>query len=81
MNKADNAPLTAGVATDHGRTFAPAPNSMIVVTIWKGSDKLETRTCNKGELLPTIATLMQKHEGGAWEHQRGYAVSWRVVKE
>jgi hypothetical protein len=47
----------------------------------KGSDKLETRECDKGHLLPTIATLMQNHENGAWEHQQEYAISWRVVKE
>lgn len=55
--------------------------SMIVVFLWKGSDKIDQKTCDKGHLLPTIATIMQNHDNGTWKHGQEYAISWRVIKE
>jgi hypothetical protein len=56
---------------------------MFEVKLFQGSDVCATATCDKGDLLPTIATLMQDFEAtrGAYEYQRNYAIQWRRVKE
>jgi hypothetical protein len=43
----------------------------------------KTRTCDVGDLLPTIATMLQEYERshGTYEYQRNYAVQWRRVRE
>lgn len=40
-------------------------------------------TCDKGDLLPTMAMIMQDFESkhGKYEHQRNYAIQWRRIKE
>lgn len=54
---------------------------MFLVTLFKGSKILDRETCDVGNLLPKVASLMQKHLGEGWEHQENYAVTWRRVKE
>ncbi len=56
---------------------------MFEVKLFRGGDILLCATCDKGDLLPTIATLLQDFEAthGKYEHQRNYAIQWRRVKE
>lgn len=54
---------------------------MFLVTLYKGGNVLDRKTCEVGNLLPTIATLMQKHMGDGWQHQENYAIAWRRIKE
>ena len=55
---------------------------MLLVELWMGSQKMDSQPCDKGNLLPTIATLMQKHEAEhGWKHGQEYAISWKIVKE
>jgi hypothetical protein len=56
---------------------------MFEVKLKKGSDTVSALTCVVGDLLPTIATLLQLYEAenGAYEYQRNYAVTWRRVRE
>ncbi len=56
---------------------------MFEVRLIKSGNVLYQQVCDKGELLPTIATLMQKFEAerGTYEYQTSYAVQWRQVKE
>lgn len=44
---------------------------------------LYVRHCDKGELLPTIAAMLQDFEAehGMYRHQDNYALQWRRVKE
>jgi len=48
-----------------------------------GGQKLYTRKCDKGDILPTMATLMQLYESeqGKYEYQRNYAIQWRRIRE
>lgn len=48
-----------------------------------GGEKLYTRKCDKGDILPTMATLMQLYESehGKYEYQREYAIQWRRIRE
>jgi hypothetical protein len=57
--------------------------TMFEVKLFRGGDILLCATCDKGDLLPTIATLLQDFEAthGKYEHQRNYAIQWRRVKE
>jgi hypothetical protein len=56
---------------------------MFELKLFRGSDVFATATCDKGDLLPTIATLMQDFEAthGNYEYQRNHAIQWRRVKE
>lgn len=56
---------------------------MFEIVFYKGGHKLQTVTCDKGDLLPTMATLMQDFEAehGKYEHQINYAIQWRRIKE
>lgn len=48
-----------------------------------GGQKLYVRKCDKGDILPTMATLMQLYESeqGVYEYQRNYAIQWRRIRE
>ena len=41
------------------------------------------RQCDVGDLLPTIATMLQEFEAaeGEYKYQENYAIQWRRVKE
>lgn len=56
---------------------------MFEVKLIRGSDTLVVKTCGVGDLLPTIAALLQRYEGnqGQYEYQRSYAIQWRRIKE
>lgn len=56
---------------------------MFEVKLFEGSDVLVRATCDVGDLLPTMATLMQDFEAskGKYQYQRNYAIQWRRVKE
>ncbi len=56
---------------------------MFEVKLIEGSFTRETLTCDVGDLLPTMATLMQGFEAerGKYAYQRTYAITWRRVKE
>lgn len=56
---------------------------MFEVYMMIGSYKAYTEHCDVGDLLPTIATILQKHEAdkGAYIYQQNYAIAWRRVKE
>ena len=54
---------------------------MFVVKLYKGSDIIDIEKCAIGDLLPTVASLMQRHEGDGWQHQQQYAVQWTLVNE
>ena len=56
---------------------------MFEVTFYQADGSSETRVCNVGDLLPTIATFLQEFERdyGKYEYQCNYAVRWRRVKE
>lgn len=56
---------------------------MFEVTMYRGSEVLYRDQCDQGDLLPTMATLMQRFEAehGKYEHQRNHAIQWRRVKE
>ena len=54
---------------------------MFLVTLYKGGNILDRQTCEIGDLLPKVATLMQDHLGEGWEHQENYAITWCRVKE
>ncbi len=51
---------------------------MIEVSLMKGSWRIYTETCNKGELVPTIVGLMQKYERehGDLENRQQYAITF-----
>jgi len=48
-----------------------------------GGQCLYTRTCDVGDVLPTIATILQQYEAdnGKYEYQRNYAIQLRRVRE
>jgi len=54
---------------------------MFEVKLIAGSYTIETTTCGIGQLLPTMAALMQKHENGGWKYGANYAIQWKRVKE
>lgn len=56
---------------------------MFEVIFHCGDGRPKTRTCDVGNLLPTIATILQDFERdhGKYEHQQNYAIQWRRVKE
>ena len=56
---------------------------MFEVKFYFGSSSPKVRTCDVGDLLPTIATILQEFEtvSGKYEYQRNYAIQWRRVKE
>ncbi len=56
---------------------------MFELKFFQGSDTYLTARCDVGDLLPTMATLMQDFEKeiGKYEYQRNYAIQWRRVKE
>lgn len=56
---------------------------MFEVRLLDGGGTLFVRHCNVGDLLPTIATLLQQFEAehGKFSYQRPYAMQWRQVKE
>lgn len=56
---------------------------MFEVRLYEGSYQRAMATCDVGDLLPTIATLMQEFEAdkGKYAYQRTYAITWRRVKE
>ena len=56
---------------------------MFEVKLINSSNTMYGMECDVGDLLPTIATLLQLYESenGAYEYQRNYAIQWRRVKE
>lgn len=56
---------------------------MFEVILYKGSDPIYFEKCDVGDLLPTIATVLQwyEREHGKYEYQRSYAIKFRQVKE
>ena len=50
--------------------------------IFRGGS-LYVRRCDKGELLPTMAAMLQDFEAehGVYRHQENYALQWRRIKE
>ena len=48
-----------------------------------GGQKLYTRRCDVGDILPTIAALLQDYESehGKYEYQRNYAIQLRRIRE
>lgn len=54
---------------------------MFEVKLFRGSDIIDIELCAVGDLLPTVASLMQRHEGDGWRYQQYYAVQWQRVKE
>lgn len=56
---------------------------MFEVRLMRNGDTLYLLTCEKGDILPTIATLMQKFEAerGSYRYQTNYAIQWRQVRE
>ena len=57
---------------------------MFEVTLYGvGGHRLYTRKCKVGDLLPTIATILQQFEvdHGTYQYQRNYAIQWRQVSE
>lgn len=54
---------------------------MFEVRLIAGSYTIDVKMCDVGQLLPTIADLMQKHEGDGWKYGSPYAVQWKRVKE
>lgn len=56
---------------------------MFEVKLKRGSDTMYGMECVVGDLLPTIATLLQLYEAenGAYEYQRNYALTFRRVSE
>lgn len=56
---------------------------MFEVRLYEGSYQRAMATCDVGDLLPTIATLLQEFEAdkGKYEYLRNYAIEWRRVKE
>lgn len=54
---------------------------MFEVRIYKEGNLLTVETCDVGDLLPAIASLLQRYEGGGWQYQTNYTVRWCRVKE
>ena len=54
---------------------------MFEVRLIAGSYTRDVKVCKVGQLLPTIAELMQKHEGDGWKYGANYAIQWRRVSE
>lgn len=56
---------------------------MFEVKMYTGDKVLFSELCESGEVLPTIAALMQRHESkyGKYEYQRTYAIEWRQIRE
>ena len=56
---------------------------MFEVKLFEGSYIRAGRTCDVGELLPTMATLLQEFESqkGTYDYQRPYSIQWKRVKE
>lgn len=56
---------------------------MFEVKFFEGSFLWRTTTCDIGDLLPTIATVLQEFEAykNKYEYQRNYAIQWKRVKE
>lgn len=54
---------------------------MFELKLYKGSEVIDRKTCDVGDLLPSIATLLQDNQGAGWEHQQDYAVRWVRVRE
>lgn len=56
---------------------------MFEVYMYIGSYRKITKTCDVGDLLPTIASIMQECEAdeGEYIYQQNYAIAWRKVKE
>ncbi len=56
---------------------------MFEVRLLDGGGTLFVRHCNVGDLLPTIAAILQEFEGahGKFTYQRPYAMQWRQVSE
>jgi len=56
---------------------------MFEVRLMNGDRTLYVRHCDAGDILPTIATLLQTFEAdhGRYTYQRPYAIQWRQVKE
>ncbi len=56
---------------------------MFEVKLYEGSYLVDTETCDVGDLLPTIATLLQAFEAEKpkYDYQRPYAIQWKRVKE
>ncbi len=56
---------------------------MFEVTFFYVDGMTKIKTCDVGDLLPTIATMLQEYERshGKYEYQRNYAVQWRRVRE
>ena len=56
---------------------------MFEVRLLDGSGTLYVEHCDVGDLLPTMATLLQKFEAehGRYVYQRPYAMQWRQVRE
>ncbi len=56
---------------------------MFEVRLIRNGDTLYVRTCDKGDILPTIAAIMQQFESerGTYKYQTNYAMQWRQVRE
>lgn len=56
---------------------------MFEIKFYIGNAAPEVRTCDMGELLPTIASILMDHERdhGKYKYQTNYTIQWRQVKE
>jgi len=56
---------------------------MFEVRLYEGSYCVDCQTCDVGNLLPTIATLLQAFEAKkpTYDYQRPYSIQWKRIKE
>ena len=58
-------------------------DKMFEVRLYEGSYCVDCQTCDVGNLLPTIATLLQAFEAKkpTYDYQRPYSIQWKRIKE